>query len=316
MEQGREEVSKEPMESNPDYESGENTTFPKMENTLGLKKQSFAYRTIDNEEEERNILGKAKTKQKDQVFFLFHYPPPKKLEYLACYSRVIIGTLLSRVADSGISILEGTVLLDESTVLVSYCGVIRGNEQRVFLEKHQLRGRWKKIIRWSIPLIPDRTLAHKDENCRGVKRMKQRITVLLCCNSTGTDKRRLLIIGKSAKPRCFRNFSPHFYCTYISNSKAWMTSGIFQEWLQQFNKQLVSEGRRILLLLDNATSHSVPNDGLSNIKIHFLPPNMTASLQPLDSGIIKSFKAQYSKLQLQKMVELADAHLPTELRLD
>ncbi|UYV80695.1 BRWD3 [Cordylochernes scorpioides] len=165
-------------------------------------------------------------------------------------------------------------------------------------------------------LIPDRTLAHKDENCRGVKRMKQRITVLLCCNSTGTDKRRLLIIGKSAKPRCFRNFSPHFYCTYTSNSKAWMTSSIFQEWLLQFNKQLVSEGRRILLLLDNATSHCVPNDGLSNIKIHFLPPNMTASLQPLDSGIIKSFKAQYRKLQLQKMVELADAHLPTELRLD
>ncbi|UYV79472.1 SLC37A4 [Cordylochernes scorpioides] len=145
-------------------------------------------------------------------------------------------------------------------------------------------------------LIPDRTL--------------------LCCNSTGTDKRRLLIIGKSAKPRCFRNFSPHFYCTYTSNSKAWMTSRIFQEWLLRFNKQLVSEGRRILLLLDNATSHCVPNDGLSNIKIHFLPPNMTANLQPLDSGIIKSFKAQYRKLQLQKMVELADAHLPTELRLD
>ncbi|UYV77397.1 hypothetical protein LAZ67_15000864 [Cordylochernes scorpioides] len=165
-------------------------------------------------------------------------------------------------------------------------------------------------------LIPDRTLAHKVENCRGVKRMKQRITVLLCCNSTGTDKRRLLIIGKSAKPRCFRNFSPHFYCTYTSNSKAWMTSSIFQEWLLQFNKQLVSEGRRILLLLDNAMSHCVPNDGLSNIKIHFLPPNMTASLQPLDSGIIKSFKAQYRKFQLQKMVELADAHLPTELRLD
>ncbi|UYV84209.1 K02A2.6-like [Cordylochernes scorpioides] len=130
-------------------------------------------------------------------------------------------------------------------------------------------------------LIPDRTLAHKDENCRGVKRMKQRITVLLCCNSTGTDKRRLLIIGKSAKPRCFRNFSPHFYCTYTSNSKAWMTSSIFQEWLLQFNKQLVSEGRRILLF-----------------------------------GIIKSFKSQYRKLQLQKMVELVDAHLPTELRLD
>ncbi|UYV61734.1 K02A2.6-like [Cordylochernes scorpioides] len=35
MEQGREENPKEPMESDPDYESGENPTFPKKENTLG-----------------------------------------------------------------------------------------------------------------------------------------------------------------------------------------------------------------------------------------------------------------------------------------
>ncbi|UYV72745.1 hypothetical protein LAZ67_10000491 [Cordylochernes scorpioides] len=35
MEQGREENPKEPMESDPDSESGENNTFPKKENTLG-----------------------------------------------------------------------------------------------------------------------------------------------------------------------------------------------------------------------------------------------------------------------------------------
>ncbi|UYV75452.1 K02A2.6-like [Cordylochernes scorpioides] len=35
MEQEREEDSKEHMESDPDYESGKNTTFPKIENTLG-----------------------------------------------------------------------------------------------------------------------------------------------------------------------------------------------------------------------------------------------------------------------------------------
>ncbi|UYV81824.1 FN3KRP [Cordylochernes scorpioides] len=45
-------------------------------------------------------------------------------------------------------------------------------------------------------------------------------------------------------------------------------------------------------------------------------PSTKYDCQSLDSGIIKSFKAQYRKLQLQKMVELADAHLPTELRLD
>ncbi|UYV72546.1 hypothetical protein LAZ67_9003640 [Cordylochernes scorpioides] len=35
MEQGREEDSKEPMKTDPDYESGDNPTFPKKETTLG-----------------------------------------------------------------------------------------------------------------------------------------------------------------------------------------------------------------------------------------------------------------------------------------
>jgi len=95
-----------------------------------------------------------------------------------------------------------------------------------------------------------------------------------------------------------------------------MTSNIIQEWLMQFNKHLAFEGQHIFFLLDKATSHRVLNSCLSTIKIHFLPSNMTSNLQTLDSCIIKSFKSHYRKLQLQKMMELADAHLPTDLRLD
>jgi hypothetical protein len=43
------------------------------------------------------------------------------------------------------------------------------------------------------------------------------------------------------------------------------------------------------LLLDNASSHNAENiPTLSNIKVHFLPPNTTSILQPLDQGIIYS----------------------------
>jgi len=32
---------------------------------------------------------------------------------------------------------------------------------------------------------------------------------------------------------------------------------------------------------------------LTHIKIQYLPPNTTAHIQPMDAGIIKSFKAKY-----------------------
>uniref|UniRef100_U9SNZ5 DDE-1 domain-containing protein n=1 Tax=Rhizophagus irregularis (strain DAOM 181602 / DAOM 197198 / MUCL 43194) TaxID=747089 RepID=U9SNZ5_RHIID len=34
---------------------------------------------------------------------------------------------------------------------------------------------------------------------------------------------------------------------------------------------------------------------LTNIKLIYLPPNTTAHLQPMDAGIIHSFKAKYKK---------------------
>nr|XP_042903372.1 tigger transposable element-derived protein 6-like [Parasteatoda tepidariorum] len=37
-------------------------------------------------------------------------------------------------------------------------------------------------------LMPDKTMAFKGENCKGGKKSKQRLTVLLCANSTGIDK--------------------------------------------------------------------------------------------------------------------------------
>ncbi|GBO16548.1 Tigger transposable element-derived protein 4 [Araneus ventricosus] len=52
--------------------------------------------------------------------------------------------------------------------------------------------------------LPTKTLAFKGDKCFGGKKSKQRITVLLYANMTGEEKLKMLDIGKSKSPRCFK----------------------------------------------------------------------------------------------------------------
>lgn len=56
--------------------------------------------------------------------------------------------------------------------------------------------------------LPNKTLAARNEESAHVhKVIKERITVLVCANASGTHRLPLLIIGKSKKPRCFKNIN-------------------------------------------------------------------------------------------------------------
>jgi hypothetical protein len=70
-------------------------------------------------------------------------------------------------------------------------------------------------------VLPDRTLAYKGETCHGGKHSKDRLTVLLCVNSDGSDKQVPIVIGKSLKPRCFKDFH-----SYVSVDRHVATSGV------------------------------------------------------------------------------------------
>lgn len=151
-------------------------------------------------------------------------------------------------------------------------------------------------------LTPDKTLKFQGESCSGGKLSKVRITVLVAANMSGTDKRKLFIIGKSATPRCFKNKT--LPIKYRSNSKAWMTSNLFTEELQQWDAELKKKKRKILLLVDNCPAH--PNIPLNQIKLVFMPPNTSSKMQPMDQGIIHSLKCRYRKIMLIKMIEAMD----------
>jgi len=83
-------------------------------------------------------------------------------------------------------------------------------------------------------------------------------------------------------------------CLLFWNKNAWMQWSIFEIYLKNLNNMMQQSGRHILLLTDNASCHSIDIiDSLSNVKVHFLPPNTTSHLQPMDAGIIYSFKVRY-----------------------
>jgi hypothetical protein len=74
------------------------------------------------------------------------------------------------------------------------------------------------------------------------------------------------------------------------------------------------EGRKVLLLIDNAPSHKdKDNDGnqieLTNVTLVRLKPNMTAHTQPMDGGIIASFKSHFQNLKIQRALRIFTRHI-------
>jgi hypothetical protein len=153
-------------------------------------------------------------------------------------------------------------------------------------------------------MAPDRGLSDRTQS--GVKGNKSRLTYALTSNANGSEKLSPFIIGKAAQPRAFNKKSGAqlgFY--YKNNAKAWMTTQLYQDWLQQWDWELQKTNRKILLLQDNFSGHIVPPN-LQCIRVENFKPNLTAHIQPNDQGIIRCFKAHYRARFIQRAVDRYD----------
>ena len=88
-----------------------------------------------------------------------------------------------------------------------------------------------------------------------------------------------------------------------------MTTAVFEDWLEvQFIPEVKKYCRRkriefkILLILDNCSSHPDLSHVNENVQFLFLPPNTTSLIQPMDQGVIATLKALYQK------ITFAEAH--------
>lgn len=71
---------------------------------------------------------------------------------------------------------------------------------------------------------------------------------------TGTEKLKLLVIGKSQNPRAMKNVKKESLpVTYEANKKAWMISDVYRRWLLQLDNKFSKENRKVLLFLDNCS---------------------------------------------------------------
>ncbi|KXN67759.1 DDE-domain-containing protein [Conidiobolus coronatus NRRL 28638] len=149
-------------------------------------------------------------------------------------------------------------------------------------------------------------VTYSSERRNGCKKSKQRYTIFFCTNSTGMEKLPVCVISKAAKPLPFRNIDlSKFRFNYYFSENSWMVKEIFCTWIKDFDQKM--QGRKVLLLMDNFGSHKLNNIELRRLKLQntrilYLPKNTTSKLQPLDQGIISSFKSHYKSRYIHKWI--------------
>lgn len=81
---------------------------------------------------------------------------------------------------------------------------------------------------------------------------------------------------------------------------------MFLRFIKKLDLEMRAKNRHILLLIDNFSGHYI-NYEPRNIRLEYFEPNLTSVLQPLDAGIIKTFKTKYRGALCQRALLLDDA---------
>ncbi|XP_060638038.2 chromobox protein homolog 3 isoform X1 [Anolis sagrei] len=158
--------------------------------------------------------------------------------------------------------------------------------------------------------MPSRTFIMKEEaRAPGFKAQKDRVTLIMCGNAAGFMIKPGLIY-KAKNPRALKNKNKNVLPVHwMHNPKAWITKILTRDWFHQcfipeVKVYLAEKGLdfKVLLLMDNAEGHAVDitHDG---VQVEFLSPDTTSFIQPMDQGVIRAFKALYTKYFLQSLVE-------------
>ncbi|XP_033222474.1 tigger transposable element-derived protein 2-like isoform X2 [Belonocnema kinseyi] len=177
---------------------------------------------------------------------------------------------------------------------------------------------WRLWTACTLPLRIEEKESLEREEC------KDRVTALFCANASGNHRIPLLLIGKSETPTCLHNLMKKYSedqrlknlqslgVIYTHQNSAWMDKSIFLLWYKnEFIPRVLERQRqdaiagKVVLLLDNAPCHpslDELNAINENFEVVYLPPNVTASNQPMAQGLIATTKKLLKKELLKRLL--------------
>lgn len=149
---------------------------------------------------------------------------------------------------------------------------------------------------------------HEDwKSVRGIKAMiaLDRVTGYVCASATSIHVP-ICIIETAKNPKCFQ-IEP-WPVSYLSRRNAWSDTVTFKRWYYDAFLPFARHYSSVSLLMDSCGSYGADLSGpRGQVTIMTLPSNCTSLYQPMDMGIISTWKLKCRSLLVRAIVNDLDS---------
>ncbi|KAF3419892.1 hypothetical protein E2986_11246 [Frieseomelitta varia] len=124
---------------------------------------------------------------------------------------------------------------------------------------------------------------------------RKQITILMCCNSSGTTKLPLLICGPYSSKITVKE---HVYC---QSEDYRIGDELFRNWLSAVNDRMIKCHQKVLLFLRHSRARSLKDFIASNIQLVYFPEDFPPSLRPLRRDIFHYVKMVFRRRYAERL---------------